>query len=61
MKQMDGLAAARQIKSAFPDAKIVIVTYYDDDELKEASSEAGACAYVLKENLFELRSVLMGN
>ena len=59
MKQMDGLEATRQIKSAYPNAKIVIVTSYDDNELKEAASEAGACAYVLKENLFEIRSLLM--
>ena len=58
MKGMDGLEASRQIRSEWPDAKIVIVTGYDDDELKEASLEAGACAYVLKENLFELRPLL---
>jgi NarL family two-component system response regulator LiaR len=61
MKGMDGLEASRQIKSVWPDAKIVIVTSYDDDELKEASTKAGACAYVLKENLFEVRSLLVRN
>jgi DNA-binding NarL/FixJ family response regulator len=59
MKKVDGLEATRQIKSVWPDAKIVIVTSYDDDELKQASTEAGACAYVLKEHLFEIRSLLL--
>jgi CheY-like chemotaxis protein len=61
MKEVDGLEATRQIKSVWPGAKIVIVTSYDDDELKEASTKAGACAYVLKENLLEVRSLLVRN
>jgi DNA-binding NarL/FixJ family response regulator len=61
MKQVDGLEATRQIKSYWPDARIVIVTSYDHDELKEEATKAGACAYVLKQNLFEIRSVLLGH
>lgn len=55
MKEMDGIAATRQIKAADPAAKIVIVTDYDDDGLRQAARSAGACGYVLKENLLELR------
>lgn len=61
MKQMDGLEATRQLRAVRPEAKIVIVTSYDDAELKEAASKAGAWAYVLKQNLLEIRSVLSGN
>ena len=60
MKQVDGLEATRQIRASWPEARVVIVTSYDHDELKEAATKAGACAYVLKENLFEIRSVLLG-
>ncbi len=58
MPRMDGLAATRQILHHSPQAKIVIVTDYDEDELRSAAREAGACAYALKHNLTELDAVL---
>ncbi len=59
MKEMDGLMATRQIKAAFPEARVIVVTGYDDARLREAAHAAGACAYVHKENLLELRQILM--
>ena len=59
MKEVDGLAATRQIKTVFPNSRIVIVTGYEDIRLREAAQAAGACAYVNKENLFELRRILV--
>jgi DNA-binding NarL/FixJ family response regulator len=35
-----------------------MVTDYDGEELREATQEAGACGYVLKKNLVELRALL---
>ncbi len=58
MKNMDGLTATRQIKAAFPDARIVIVTEYDHLDWREEARRAGACGYVLKENLSEVRGIL---
>ena len=58
MGEVDGIAATRQITKAFPDAKVVVVTGHDDEPLRAAAREAGACAYVLKDNLLELRRVL---
>jgi CheY-like chemotaxis protein len=55
MKEMDGLAATRQIIARFPKANIAIVTSYDDDGLRHAAKQAGASDYFIKENLFELR------
>lgn len=60
MKEMDGISATRQIKAAFPDAHIVLVTAYDDGELRREARRAGARAYVLKENLLDLRRILGG-
>ena len=60
MKELDGLAAARQIKAAYPDANIVIVTNFDEADLREAARAAGAKAYVVKEDLFVLREILSG-
>lgn len=58
MKEMDGLTATRQIKTAFPAARIIIVTDYEDARLREAAQSAGACGYVHKENLLDLRRIL---
>lgn len=55
MKKMDGISATRQIVAQFPAARIAIVTGYDDDDLRQTAAEAGACEYIVKENLFELR------
>ena len=58
MPRMDGLSATRQILAHYPGARIVIVTDYNDDELRSAAREAGACAYALKNNLTELDTLL---
>lgn len=57
---MNGIEASREIKARHPEAKIVVVTNYGDRELREAAASAGACAYVLKENLIELHDILSG-
>ena len=59
MEEMDGLVATRQIKAAYPEARIIIVTGHDDARLREAARSAGACAYVNKEKLLQLREILL--
>lgn len=59
-KTTRGISAIREVKAACPEAKIIIVTSYDDADIREAAQEAGACAYVLKENLLAIRE-LIGN
>ena len=58
MSEKDGLAATREICAAYPKARIVIVTNYGGDEMREAAAKAGAIGYVVKENLLELRGIL---
>jgi CheY-like chemotaxis protein len=58
MPHMDGLAATKQIRQSHPSAKIVIVTDYDDDDLRNAASEAGACGYTLKQDLTDLTRLI---
>lgn len=58
MVHTDGIAATRQITAAFPDARVIIVTDYDDVELRIEAREAGACEYVVKENLLDLGRIL---
>ena len=42
MKGMDGLEASRKILGEFPEAKILLLTTFSDDEYKGLSSEAGS-------------------
>ena len=58
MDRMDGLEATRQIVAAFPLARIVILTQYDDPALRRAARKAGAQAYVTKSDLLPLRQLL---
>jgi len=51
MKQKDGLTATREIVSIYPEANILLVTQFDDDELKSAAQEAGAKGFILKDDL----------
>src|SRR5882762_4858929 len=59
MKDTDGLSATRQIKSVFPDAKIIVVTVCNGEDMREAARIAGACGFVAKDNLLELRQLLL--
>jgi DNA-binding NarL/FixJ family response regulator len=58
MPGMDGLAATRQIRHIYPSARVVMVTDYDDYDLRIAAAEAGACAYALKQNLTNLAALV---
>lgn len=58
MAGMDGITATRQITRTFPGARVMVVSDYDDRELRAAAREAGACEYVAKENLHDLCRIL---
>jgi CheY-like chemotaxis protein len=59
MPRLDGLAATRQIMQRYPDARIIVVTDYDVDDLRTAAFAAGASGYALKDNLTELEKLVM--
>ncbi len=58
MGGLDGLAATKAIRRSHPEARIIIVTSYDEQDLRESARDAGASEYVIKENLLELRRLL---
>ena len=58
MPRVGGLEATRRIRAAHPDAQIIIVTQYNDAHWRAAATQAGACGYVLKENLLAIREML---
>ena len=58
MTPIDGLAATKQILSQHPGAKIIAVTQHNDASTREAAMSAGAWAFVSKDDLMSLRSLL---
>src|ERR1043166_10116134 len=59
MPNVNGLEATCRIKAAKQKARIVIVTGQDGQGLRDAAANARACAFVSKENLFDLRQILI--
>jgi DNA-binding NarL/FixJ family response regulator len=58
MEPVDGLAASRAILGAHPEAKIIILTNYDEARYRAAAREIGTKAFILKERLGDILSVL---
>lgn len=58
MTRMDGITATRAIKGLHADARIIIVTNFEDHGVRSEALRAGAEAYVLKENVTELRRIV---
>jgi len=50
MAEMDGMNALIAIRSEFPDARIIVLTAYAGDALCMRAMNAGARAYLLKDN-----------
>jgi DNA-binding NarL/FixJ family response regulator len=60
MPGCNGIETTRRILAKHPEARIVIVTDHDDAAFRLAAAQAGAIAYVLKEQLDDLPRVLGG-
>lgn len=49
MPGMNGIEATRQIRTRWPDIKVLVLTTYDDDEWVFDAIRAGASGYLLKD------------
>jgi DNA-binding NarL/FixJ family response regulator len=49
MPRMDGVEATRRIRASFPDARILVLTTFDEDALVFEAVRAGARGYLLKD------------
>lgn len=58
MKEVNGLVATKNIIAEFPNAKILMVTNYDEPDLRQAATQAGAIGYFKKEDLLKLKQIL---
>ncbi|HVE58783.1 MAG TPA: response regulator transcription factor [Pyrinomonadaceae bacterium] len=59
MPKMNGITAIREIIREFPEANICLVTAFDDEDIRAEAYRAGALRFVLKDNLFELETILV--
>ncbi|HEY6951228.1 MAG TPA: response regulator transcription factor [Bacteroidota bacterium] len=58
MKEVGGIEATGQILEEDSHARVVVVTDYGDKFFRKAATDAGASAFVSKENIFELKSII---
>lgn len=58
MAPMDGLGATRAIMERDRDARVVIVSTFDDESVRDAARKAGARAYATKDDLSVLQKIL---
>ena len=61
MKGIDGLEATRRIRSQSPTARILVLTQHDTPVIRREALEAGASAFLSKDQLREVESVLTGS
>ncbi len=54
MEPVNGIDAAKQIRAIDPDARILMVSQYDDADLRMAAADAGSLGYIVKKNLSQL-------
>jgi two-component system chemotaxis response regulator CheY len=58
MRPIDGLAATRQIKAHWPQARIIFVTSHDESRFRDAASQLKVEGYVLKDNLEQINQIV---
>jgi DNA-binding NarL/FixJ family response regulator len=51
MPELDGVEVARQILEAVPDAKVLVLTMHESDQMVQRALGAGAHGYILKSDL----------
>ncbi|HEY9165783.1 MAG TPA: response regulator [Candidatus Kryptonia bacterium] len=58
MEGTDGITATREMLRVDSKARVIIVTQYDEVHFRIAAEDAGAVAFVSKENLHELNRII---
>jgi DNA-binding NarL/FixJ family response regulator len=53
MPELDGVDVTRQIREAVPDAKVLVLTMHESDQMVQRALNAGAHGYILKSDLTE--------
>jgi len=59
MKTVDGIRATKSLMKEFPEAKVVIVSNYGDEEIMAEALKAGSIGFVQKEYLNAIKQFLV--
>ena len=54
MPELNGIEATREIVRLYPDARVIIVTNFDDPTARDEACAAGAIAFICKSKLTDL-------
>jgi len=58
MPGMDGFTATREILRQFSAARVIILTQHDSPDYRGEARAAGACAFIRKDDLAQLRTIM---
>ncbi len=58
MKKKNAFAVTKQIKTVHPDARVVLMSPYNDPEIDVEARASGAERAVLQENLLDLKNIV---
>ena len=58
MPGLDGLATTTRIVARHPEARVLLVSQFDDEELTRQARESGARGFLSKDAIADLRSLL---
>ena len=56
MKNVDGVTATKLLTKEFPEAKVIMVSNYEDEEIKRMTELAGSIGFIQKEKLQNIRN-----
>jgi DNA-binding NarL/FixJ family response regulator len=57
MPDLDGVQVTRQIREAVPDAKVLVLTMHESDQMVRRTLDAGAHGYILKSDVTECLAI----
>ena len=60
MPRLDGIAATAALRAVHPEARVLVVSEHDQEDIRQAAGRAGAAGHVRKDDLTELRRWLEG-
>ncbi len=58
MKRKDGITATAEIIHSDPNAKVLVISQYNDDDIREAAEKAGAVRFMCKQNILEMKKII---
>lgn len=55
MPKMSGIEATRNLIKKFPEARVIIVSNFSEQEFQDEAKDAGAISYFTKDNLIQVK------